>query len=72
MSETVKFGSGNVSVSAAVQIPDMDTVVGMLLMEHGLGAGEIGANVPDRPKDKPIWPLEIDGVVLEFSKHGEC
>lgn len=67
MPEVVKFGAGNISVSAGLQVPDMDTVVGLCFIEPNLGAGAIGANVPERPEGKAIWPLEVEGVVLEFS-----
>ena len=65
--QIVKLGNGNVSISGAVQVPDMDTVNGLLFLEPDLGAGEIGAPVPTRPEGKPIWTAEVNGVVLEFS-----
>jgi hypothetical protein len=63
----LRLGNGDVAISAGLQVPDPETVVGLCFLEQGLGAGRVGSDVPDRPAGKPLFPDDVTGVILEFA-----
>lgn len=67
MPHVVNLGEGKVAISGGLQMPNRDTVIGMLFLQLDKGAGEVGADVPELPAGKPIWPDKVNGTILEFS-----
>lgn len=63
----VKLGEGKVAVTGGLQVPDNETLVGLLMLEPDRGSGSISGFVPDRHKGDAVFPDLITGTVLEFS-----
>lgn len=63
----VKLGNGMVGVTGGLQIPDSETIVGLLLLEPGKGNGTISGLVEDRHKGMAVFPNDVIGTILEFS-----
>lgn len=59
-----RFGYGTVSVVAVHEFDD-GTEVSMLMLEEGLGNGEIGGDVPSRLPGERVYP-ESGATLLVF------